>query len=334
MAFPQHRLRRLRSSVAIRALVTETRLHPHDLVAPLFAIEGKALVQPIASMPGQSRLSIDMLVREAAELAELGVPAILLFGVPESKAKRPDARGAHDPKGLVPRAVSAVKKALPQLLVITDVCVCEYTDHGHCGILGKDGQVDNDPTLKALARTAVAHANAGADWVAPSDMMDGRVAALRVALDQAKHPNVAILAYAAKFASAFYGPFRDAAASAPSFGDRRGHQMDPANGREAMREMQLDLDEGADALMVKPALAYLDVIAQAKARFDVPVAAYNVSAEYSMVAAAAEKGWVDAARMRDEILTSIKRAGADIIISYHAKEFAKDFRRRKGLDAR
>lgn len=336
--FPQVRLRRLRATPATRALMAETRVHPHDLIAPLFVIEGKGKKLPISSLPGMSHLSIDKLVVEAEALFRLGIPGIMLFGIPDQKAKTADARLAWAKDGIVQRAVRALKKALPKLLVFTDVCLCEYTSHGHCGLMepkivgGKrELIIANDPSLAALAKVAVSHAEAGADWVAPSDMMDGRIAAMRAALDQAGHGDVGIMAYSAKFASAFYGPFREAAHSAPSFGDRRSHQMDAPNAREALREMELDLQEGADVLMVKPALPYLDIIRQARDRFDTPLAAYNVSGEYSMAHAAAAKGWGDLDRLRDEMLVSIKRAGADIIITYWAQAFAVDYKKRGGL---
>lgn len=275
-------------------------------------------------MPGVFQFSVDQLVKESRAVAKLDIPGVILFGVPEKKD--PEGRGAYDPDGIVQRAVRAVKDAVPDLLVITDLCLCEYTDHGHCGVLRSGGhgpEIDNDSTLESLGRTAVVQAEAGADWVAPSGMMDGAVAAIRRALDDGGKKNTAILAYAAKYASAFYGPFRDAAQSAPSFGDRRSHQMDPANAREALREVALDIKEGADMVMVKPALSYLDVIRQARDRFDVPVAAYNVSGEYVMVKAAEAKGWLDGPRVMEEILLSIKRAGADVILTYHAQEMAQ-----------
>jgi porphobilinogen synthase len=318
--FPATRLRRMRRSPASRALVRETRLSPEQFIAPLFVRKGERLREPISSLPGVSRLSPDEAVAEAQELRGLGVPAVLLFGLPERK----DDTGseAWDDEAGVQEAARRLKRTLPDLLVATDVCLDEYTGHGHCGVI-RDGEVDNDATLPLLARVAVSHARAGADVVAPSDMMDGRVAAIRTALDEAALPHVAILAYSAKSASAFYGPFREAADSAPKFGDRRGYQMDPANRREAMREIALDLDEGADAVMVKPALAYLDVIREARQRFDAPIAAYNVSGEYAMVKAAAVNGWIDERRIALEILTGIVRAGADFVLTYHAKDAAK-----------
>jgi porphobilinogen synthase len=331
MSFPQTRLRRLRETAAVRALVRETRVHPHDLMAPLFVVEGKNLRREIKSMPGQYHFSVDKLIGEAKALFALGIPAVMLFGIPHAKEKSADARLAYAPTGIVQRAVKALKQAVPGLLVFTDVCVCEYTNHGHCGIVeGK--RILNDPTLEVLAKIAVSHADAGADWVAPSDMMDGRVEAIRVALDEAGHAGVGILAYSAKFASAFYGPFREAAHSAPAFGDRRSHQMQDGNGREALAEMQADYEEGADMLMVKPGLPYLDVIHEATERFDCPIAAYNVSGEYSMVHAAAQRGWGDLEALRDESLMALKRAGAKIIITYWAKSFAEDFKKRGGLD--
>jgi porphobilinogen synthase len=319
MSFPRVRLRRLRRREPLRRLVRETRLHRDDLVLPLFAVEGRGVREPVASMPGVERLSADQIAEEAKAVADLGIPAVILFGIPAAK----DARGsaADDARGVVQRAVAAVKRAAPELVVITDVCLCEYTDHGHCGVLEGD-EVANDPTLERLAATAVSHARAGADVVAPSDMMDGRVAALRAALDANGCASLPILAYAAKFASAFYGPFREAAESAPAFGDRRGYQMDPPNRREALREMALDLEEGADILMVKPALPYLDVLADARRRFDVPLAAYHVSGEYAMLMAAAERGWLDGPRAMEEALLAIKRAGADFVLTYAAREIA------------
>ena len=297
----------------------ETRLSAADFVYPLFVRHGRGVRDEIASMPGQFQISLDQIGREAAELRELGVPAVLLFGLPASK----DARGseAYDDAGIVQDAVRAFKDAAPGLVVITDVCLCEYTDHGHCGFV-VDGEVDNDASVELLARTALSHARAGADMVAPSDMMDGRVAAIRETLDEDGLVETPIMAYSAKYASAFYGPFRVAADSAPQFGDRRGYQMDPANVREALLEIEDDIDEGADIVMVKPALAYLDVLSRARQAFDVPIAAYNVSGEYAMVKAAAANGWIDGRRATLEILTSIKRAGADVIITYHAKEAA------------
>lgn len=319
MSFPAVRMRRLRRSEPLRRLVRETRLVRDDLVLPLFAVEGRGVREPVASMPGVERLSSDQLAEECKRVADLGIPAVILFGIPAAKDAR--GSGADDPQGIVQRAVAAAKRAAPDLCVITDVCLCEYTDHGHCGLL--DGEeVANDPSLERLAATAVSYARAGADVVAPSDMMDGRVAAIRRALDAASFASVPIVSYAAKYASAFYGPFRDAAESAPAFGDRRGYQMDPPNRREALREMELDLEEGADVLMVKPALPYLDVLTAARERFDVPLAAYHVSGEYAMLMAAAANGWLDGPRAMLETLVAIKRAGADFILTYAAREIA------------
>ena len=325
MAFPQQRMRRLRASAPLRALVRETTLSTGDLVQPLFVVPGRDVAKPVSSMPGVAQLSVDRTVREAKELRELGVPAVILFGIPATK----DAVGSssHDDAGVVPSAVRAIRDAVPDLVVITDVCLCEYTDHGHCGVLASspnEGEtVDNDRTLEILAREALAHARAGAHVVAPSDMMDGRVGAIRRVLDAEGFANLPILSYAAKYASAFYGPFREAAESTPQFGDRRGYQMDPANGDEALREVALDLEEGADMVMVKPALPYLDVVRRVKERFGVPVAAYHVSGEYAMLKAAAERGWIDGERAMLEVLTSIRRAGADFILTYFAREAAK-----------
>jgi len=315
------RFRRLRSSEALRALVRETRLSPSDFVYPLFVTHGEGVREEISSMPGQCHLSLDQLPREAEELRSLGIPAVLLFGLPAEK----DELGseAYDPDGIVQRAVRTLKDASAGLVVITDVCLCEYTSHGHCGVVTMDCDVDNDETLPLLARAAVAHAEAGADIVAPSDMMDGRVAAIRSALDETGFGSTPIMAYAAKQASAFYGPFREAAESAPQFGDRRGYQMDTANSREAMREIEVDIEEGADIVMVKPALPNLDLIARARERFELPLAAYNVSGEYAMVKAASSAGYLDERLVTLEILTAIKRAGADIILTYHAKEAAR-----------
>ena len=319
MSFPLVRMRRLRRSEALRRMSREARLSRDDLVLPLFAVEGARVREPVASMPGVFRLSADAIAEEAKRVADLGIPAVILFGVPA--AKDASGSGADRDDGVAQRAVEAAKRAAPDLCVITDVCLCEYTDHGHCGVV-EGGAVANDPSLERLAAAAVSHARAGADVVAPSDMMDGRVGAIRRALDRAGFAEVAILAYAAKYASAYYGPFREAAESAPAFGDRRGYQMDPPNRREALREMELDLAEGADVLMVKPALPYLDVLAEARRRFDVPLAAYHVSGEYAMLMAAAERGWLDGPRAMLEALVSIKRAGADWILTYAAKEAA------------
>jgi porphobilinogen synthase len=320
MSFPRTRMRRFRGSETLRRLVRETRLSRDDLVQPLFVVEGSSVREPISSMPGQFRFSVDQLVLECKELADLGLPAVILFGVPEQK----DARGsqADAATGITQRAVAALKAELGGLVVMTDVCLCEYTDHGHCGIVQGE-RVLNDPSVARLAETALSHARAGADVVAPSDMMDGRVAAIRTRLDESGFEDVAILAYAAKFASAYYGPFREAAESTPAFGDRRAYQMDPPNRREALREMRLDLDEGADALMVKPATPYLDVLADARREFDVPLAAYHVSGEYAMIHAAAQRGWIDGERAMQEALVGIKRAGADLILTYAAKEYAR-----------
>lgn len=319
MSFPRDRLRRLRGTPAMRRMVRETRLSRDDFILPLFVVEGRGVREPISSMPGVFRHSVDQLVDEAKRAADLGVPGVILFGIPADKDAR--GSGADAESGIVQRAVSAIKGAVPDLMVVTDVCLCEYTDHGHCGLI--DGEeVANDPSLERLAASALSHARAGADMVAPSDMMDGRVAAIRGVLDESGFEGVPIMAYAAKYASAFYGPFRDAAESTPQFGDRRSYQMDPPNRREALREMRADLDEGADILMVKPALAYLDIVADARREFDVPIAAYHVSGEYSMIHAAAERGWIDGDRAMEEALVSIKRAGADIILTYAALELA------------
>lgn len=320
MPFPIERGRRLRRTDAIRRMVRETIVRPDDLIWPLFTVSGKNIIQPIEAMPGVSRMSADVLAEEAKKAFDSGIPAIILFGIPDSK----DASGSSswDEKGVVQNAVKAVKDKVPEMYVICDVCLCEYTDHGHCGII-HDGDIDNDSTLNLLAKQAVSFCEAGADIVAPSDMMDGRVEAIRDALDDAGYENHAIMAYSAKYASAFYGPFREAADSAPQFGDRRGYQMDPPNVREALREVRLDLEEGADIVMVKPALAYMDVIRRVCEISDVPVAAYNVSGEYSMVKAAAERGWIDEKRIVTETLTGIKRAGADLILTYHAPDFVK-----------
>lgn len=317
MAFPVHRPRRLRASEPIRRLVRETRLEPSQCILPLFVCPGEGVRKEIRSMPGHAQLSIDNLIRECEECRKLGLGGILLFGIPEHKDEF--ASEAYAPDGITQRAVRTIKQNVPGLLVITDVCNCEYTSHGHCGLV-KDGDVDNDATLEWLAKAAVSHADAGADIVAPSDMMDGRVGAIRKALDSAGHVKMPILSYAAKYSSVFYGPFREAAESAPQFGDRRSYQMDPANAREAMREIALDLEEGADMVMVKPALAYLDIIRAARDRFDVPLGAYQVSGEFSMIVAAAKNGWLDRERTILESLVSIRRAGADFILTYFAKE--------------
>ncbi|MHC5082849.1 MAG: porphobilinogen synthase [Planctomycetota bacterium] len=320
MNFPLTRMRRLRTTDAVRRLVRQTRVHVDDLVYPLFVCPGGDIKEPIASMTGCFHFSPDRIAEEAKEVAALGIPAVLLFGLPEHK----DAVGseAYSDKSVVCQAIGEIKKAAPQLAVITDVCLCAYTDHGHCGVIA-GGKIDNDPTLHLLAKMALAHAKAGADMVAPSDMMDGRVLKIRQALDKMGFVDVSILSYSAKFASAFYGPFRDAACSAPSEGDRKSYQMDPASGNQAMREIEQDITEGADIVMVKPALAYLDIIRQAKDSFDVPIAAYSVSGEYMMVQAAAEKGLADRDATMMETLVSMKRAGADILITYFAKDVAR-----------
>jgi porphobilinogen synthase len=319
MAFPATRLRRLRRTKALRDLIRETELSPAHLVQPLFVVAGEGVRDEVPSMPGVDRFSISELVAEATEIQAAGVPAVILFGIPASKDE--SGSGAYDEEGIVQMAVRALKEAHPDLLVITDVCLCEYTSHGHCGFV-RDGEVDNDVTVELLAKTAISHADAGADAVAPSDMMDGRVAAIRHQLDEEGHPETPIIAYSAKYASAFYGPFREAAESTPEFGDRRGYQMNPANAEEAVREAQLDLDEGADMLMVKPATPYLDVIRRVKEATGAPLAAYHVSGEYSMLKAAAANGWIDERAAALEALTSIRRAGADVVITYYAKEAA------------
>jgi porphobilinogen synthase len=318
------RPRRLRRTLALRRMVRETALSAADLIAPLFLVEGRNVVNPIGSMPGHAQRSVDRVDDEIDALVELGVPAVLLFGIPAQKDA--SGSGAWRPEGPVPSAIRAIKDRAPGLVVAADVCLCEYTDHGHCGVLAPElgsGDVMNDATLELLARAAVAYADAGADIVAPSAMMDGQVAAIRAALDQAGHQHIPILAYAAKFASAFYGPFREAAESTPRFGDRRAYQMDPANGREALREVALDAAEGADMLMVKPAGPYLDIIREVRARYDLPLAAYQVSGEYAMLKAAVQNGWLDERRAAMESLIAIKRAGADLIITYYAKEAAR-----------
>jgi porphobilinogen synthase len=320
MAFPTHRPRRLRRSEAIRTLVRETRLTPSSLIYPLFVCPGSKVKDEIKSMPGNYRWSVDLLVDECRAAYDLGIPAVILFGIPETKDEV--GSGAYNPEGIVQRAVRALKQAMPGLLVICDLCLCEYTSHGHCGAV-KNGEIDNDSTLDLLARTALAQARAGADMVAPSDMMDGRVGRIRAALDAQSFTQIPILAYSAKYASGFYGPFREAADSTPQFGDRRSHQMDPANQREALREIALDIEEGADIIMVKPALPYLDIIALARRRFEVPIAAYQVSGEFSLIEAAARMGWIDRERIILESLTSIRRAGADIILTYFAKDAAR-----------
>lgn len=320
MQFPVYRGRRLRKSEPLRRMVRETALRVDDLVLPLFVREGKGVRNPINAMPGHFQFSVDTLREEVREARSLGLGAVLLFGIPETKDEQ--GSGAYAPDGIIQRAVRELKSAFPELIVVTDVCLCEYTSHGHCGVI-KHHDVDNDETLGFLARMAVSHAQAGADVIAPSDMMDGRVAALRKALDEEGFSAIPVMSYAAKYASAFYGPFREAAESAPRFGDRSSYQMDPANAREALREVRMDIEEGADIVMIKPALPYLDVIARVRAAFEVPVAAYNVSGEYSMVKAAAERGWIDEERVMMECLLAIKRAGADLIISYFAKDAAR-----------
>jgi len=318
--FPVHRPRRLRKNETIRRMVRETSLSPDRFIYPLFVTFGKGVRKEISSMPGCFQESVDRIKKHAKEVYSLGIPSILLFGIPEQKDEI--GSGAYDPHGVVQRAIKAIKDSVPGLYVITDVCMCEYTSHGHCGII-RDGDVDNDSTLELLAKEAVSHAKAGADMVAPSDMMDGRVDAIRFALDEEGFEELPIMSYAAKYASAFYGPFREAAESAPQFGDRRSYQMDPANRREALREVELDIEEGADIVMIKPALSYLDVISEVKDTFDVPVAAYNVSGEYSLIKAAGKLGWIDEQRVMIEVLTSIRRAGADLILTYFAKDAAK-----------
>ena len=326
MPFPTERLRRLRTSPAMRRLVAETHLDPGQFVYPMFAVHGSGVKERIGAMPGNYRWSVDLLGEEARRAARLGIAGILLFGIPAAKDEVGSEAYARD--GIAQQAVRAVKDAAPDLLVVTDVCLCEYTSHGHCGVVDEGGRVLNDPTLEVLARTAVSHADTGADIVAPSDMMDGRVGAIREALDEGGFTDTAIMAYSAKYASAFYGPFREAAESAPKSGDRRGYQMDPPNWRQALREVELDIEEGADIVMVKPALPNLDIIRLVRDEFDVPLAAYNVSGEYSMVHAAGARKWIDARAVTLEILTAIKRAGADIIITYHALEAARWLRER------
>ncbi len=320
MGFPVTRMRRLRRSETLRSMVRETQIAREDLILPLFVVEGSGVREPISSMPGVHRFSVDQVVIEAERVRDLGVPSIILFGIPDTKDAR--GSGADEADGIVQRASRAIVEGVPDLVVMTDVCLCEYTDHGHCGTL--DGhEIQNDASLERLAATAVSHARAGASIIAPSDMMDGRVGAIRAALDADGFDQVAIMSYAAKYASAFYGPFREAAESTPEFGDRRGYQMDPPNRREAMREMRLDLEEGADMLMVKPAMAYLDILADARREFEVPLAAYQVSGEYSMIKAAGERGWIDADRAMEEAVVSIKRAGADMILTYAAADIAE-----------
>jgi porphobilinogen synthase len=318
--FPEYRGRRLRRTEATRALVRETSLQPNNLILPLFVVPGSNVRKAVGSMPGVSQTSVDEMLKDAREAADLGIGAVILFGIPDHKDERGTSGYADD--GIVQRAVAALKREVPDLMVITDVCLCEYTSHGHCGVI-KDGEVQNDETLELLARQAVSHARAGADMVAPSDMMDGRVATLRRALDDAGFPQTPIMSYAAKYASAFYGPFRDVAESAPQFGDRRGYQMDPGNAEEALREVALDIEEGADIVMVKPALSYLDIIWRVKQEFGYPVCAYHVSGEYASIMAAGQLGWLDTERAMKEALLSIRRAGADMIITYWAREYSK-----------
>jgi len=318
--FPQHRYRRLRRNNVIRRMVRETAVSPDDFIYPLFVTEGKGIKREISSMPGCYQESIDELVKNAKEVYLLNIPSVILFGIPEHKDET--GSSAYDENGVVQNAIRAIKDSVPELYVITDVCLCEYTSHGHCGVIA-NGDVNNDKTLELLAKEAVSHAKAGADMVAPSDMMDGRVSAIRNALDKDGFSNIPVMSYAAKYASAFYGPFREAAESTPQFGDRRSYQMDPANRREALKEVALDIEEGADIIMVKPALSYLDIISDIRNNFDLPVAAYNVSGEYSLVKAASRLGWIDEERIMMEILVSIKRAGADLILTYFAKDAAR-----------
>ena len=320
MHFPSYRPRRLRKSEAFRQLIRETNLDIKDLIYPLFVIYGRNAQSEISSMPGNYHFSVDKIAGEANEVFKLGIPGAILFGLPEKKDEA--ASGAYDEFGVVQEAIRAIKKEVPELMVITDVCLCEYMSHGHCGVI-TEGEVNNDITLELLAKTALSHVEAGADMVAPSDMMDGRVAAIREALDQNRYETIPIMSYASKYASSFYGPFREAADSTPQFGDRRSYQMDPSNALEALREVALDIEEGADIVMVKPALAYFDIIRMVKDEFGYPVAAYNVSGEFAMVKAAAQKGWIDERKITLEILVGIKRAGADIILTYHAKDVAK-----------
>lgn len=320
MVFPDYRPRRFRRNPQLRSLIRETRLSPEQFIYPLFVMPGKGIRQEIGSMPGVFRMSVDQLAKEAKEILSLGLNHVILFGLPE--AKDPVGSGAHARDGIIQRSIKELKNKAPQLMVTTDVCLCEYTSHGHCGVI-VNKQVDNDATLEILAQVALSHAKAGADIVAPSDMMDGRVAEIRGILDENNYEMVPIMSYAVKYASAFYGPFRDAAECAPQEGDRQGYQMDPANAREALREATLDVDEGADILMVKPAVAYLDIISKLRDEFDLPIAAYHVSGEYAMIKAAGERGWIDPQRVMAETLLSIHRAGADIIITYGAKEMAK-----------
>lgn len=320
MPFPIHRPRRLRSNDTLRRMVRETRLSVDDLIYPMFICPGEGVREPIGAMPGVNQLSVDQGVEECREVAGLGIPAVILFGIPESKDAA--GTGAYADDGIVQQAIRAIKQSVPDLMVITDVCLCEYTDHGHCGVI-KDDDVQNDPTLQLLVKTSLSHVHAGADMVAPSDMMDGRIGAIRTALDEENLTHIPIMAYSAKYASAYYGPFREAAGSTPQFGDRRSYQMDPPNTNEALREVEMDLEEGADIVMVKPALAYLDIIQRVKSTFEVPLAAYNVSGEYAMIKAAGQMGWIDEDRVMMESLVAIKRAGADLILTYFAKDAAK-----------
>ncbi len=326
MSFPGYRPRRLRQNETWRRAVRETRLAVNDLVYPLFVVEGEGVKGPVLSMPGIHQLSIDQVVAEAREAHELGIPAVLLFGVPADEQKDAEGSAGYDPEGLIPRAIRAIKDSSPDLLIWADVCLCGYTDHGHCGVLTEEGDVDNDSSLPLLTRAAVAYAEAGADAVAPSDMMDGRVGAIRTALDVAELPDVVIVSYAAKYASAYYGPFRDAAHSAPALGDRRSYQMDPPNSDEALREVELDIEEGADVVMVKPAGPYADIVFRVKEAFGMPTAAYQVSGEYAIIKAASEQGWVDENRVVMESLVGLKRAGADLILTYFAKDVARALR--------
>ena len=320
MPFPIHRPRRLRSNDTLRRMVRETRLSVDDLIYPMFICPGEGVREPIGAMPGVNQLSVDQGVEECREVAGLGIPAVILFGIPESKDAA--GTGAYADDGIVQQAIRAIKQNVPDLMVITDVCLCEYTDHGHCGVI-KDDDVQNDPTLQLLVKTSLSHVHAGADMVAPSDMMDGRIGAIRTALDEGNLTHIPIMAYSAKYASAYFGPFREAAGSTPQFGDRRSYQMDPPNTNEALREVEMDLEEGADIVMVKPALAYLDIIQRVKSTFEVPLAAYNVSGEYAMIKAAGQMGWIDEDRVMMESLVAIKRAGADLILTYFAKDAAK-----------
>lgn len=320
MEFPIYRPRRLRQNENFRRIVRETKVSVDDLIYPLFVVPGKDINEPVPSMPGVFRMSIDKLISDVKEIELLGIPAIILFGIPESKDEI--GSGAYDANGIIQKAVRALREKSPDIIIITDVCLCEYTSHGHCGLI-KNGEVDNDSTVELLAKTAISHAEAGAHMVAPSDMMDGRIGVIRKALDENGFSTLPIMAYSAKYCSSFYGPFRDAADSAPQFGDRRAYQMDAANSEEALREVALDIMEGADIVMVKPALPFLDIIQRVKDNFDRPIAAYNVSGEYSMIKAAADKGWIDEKRVMMEVLTSIKRAGADMILTYFAKDVAR-----------